>query len=451
MGGNIRDLGALHQVMRGEITLDKACEGMTDDFEIGHVSHRKDGDYRKVAQGKWVPVSAPKGAGGAKAAGEKKSFTGPGNMAGHKWEAEKVGDKFVVTHTYPDGRTDKTDISKQEYDTMKTNAPEPKNEAPKAPLKRKELIEAIVNSYDDEDRKQRYGAWLKRQPLSELEKIHSARKTLYGKAESQKPEAKANPYQAEQDKFMEVLQESSSKYNDPSKVTVYRTEKGNWDTYYDGHRIGIIGGDKLDSEAADELGWLERSTPDFEEEAKESYRKGLMKNLEGKDEQTRKQMIEYARKQAEKYPDNGSFMEAIREVEESVGQKLEPKAVSEMDASITDWTDKAKLKGHYAPKNNMTFNELYEGMKQGKDVDKMLGITESETRFRILDELAKRTGKSIEELHDLWYKNYIADDTDDAAPGIAGKAVELAQRDYTDVPGRVLTADTKIRLSKIKR
>ena len=47
--GNIRDLNALHQVMKGDITLDKA-------MAIGEVSHRKDGDYRKVAQGKWVPV-----------------------------------------------------------------------------------------------------------------------------------------------------------------------------------------------------------------------------------------------------------------------------------------------------------------------------------------------------------------------------------------------------------
>ena len=31
--------------------------GVTKDFDIGHVSHRKDGDWKKVAQGKWVPVS----------------------------------------------------------------------------------------------------------------------------------------------------------------------------------------------------------------------------------------------------------------------------------------------------------------------------------------------------------------------------------------------------------
>lgn len=214
-------LDSLHKVMTGESTLDK-------EMQIGEISHRKAGDWKKVAPGKWVPVKA---AGGAKAAGEKKSFEGSGNMAGHKWEAEKVGDKFVVTHTYPDGRTDKTDISKQEYDTMKTNA------------------------------------------------------------RAQKPEA-----------------------------------------------------------------------------------------------------------------------------------------TSKMEMSITDWTDKNKLKGHYAPKNNMTFNELYEGMKQGKDVDKMLGITESETRFRILDELAKRTGKSSDEIQDLWYKNYMADEQKPEVP----EAIAPLVRHYTE-------------------
>lgn len=60
------NLDELHKVMKGDMTVDQACEGMTDDFEIGHVSHRADGDYRKVAQGKWVPVKAGGGQQGEK-------------------------------------------------------------------------------------------------------------------------------------------------------------------------------------------------------------------------------------------------------------------------------------------------------------------------------------------------------------------------------------------------
>ena len=73
------NLDELHKVMRGEITLDQACEGMTDDFEIGHVSHRADGDYRKVAQGKWVPVKAG----------------GQGHMAASEKPAEQKGEPAV--------------------------------------------------------------------------------------------------------------------------------------------------------------------------------------------------------------------------------------------------------------------------------------------------------------------------------------------------------------------
>lgn len=67
------NLDNLHKVMKGDMTIDQACEGMTDDYEIGHVSHRADGDYRKVAQGKWVPVKAGgQGQMGAKAQSAEK-------------------------------------------------------------------------------------------------------------------------------------------------------------------------------------------------------------------------------------------------------------------------------------------------------------------------------------------------------------------------------------------
>lgn len=47
------NLDELHQVMKGDMTTDRACDGMTDDFEIGHVSHRADGE--KPADQKDVP------------------------------------------------------------------------------------------------------------------------------------------------------------------------------------------------------------------------------------------------------------------------------------------------------------------------------------------------------------------------------------------------------------
>lgn len=76
------NLDNLHKVMKGDMTIDQACEGMTDDYEIGHVSHRADGDYRKVAQGKWVPV---------KAAGQAREFSETENH-GAQLERQKKAD-----------------------------------------------------------------------------------------------------------------------------------------------------------------------------------------------------------------------------------------------------------------------------------------------------------------------------------------------------------------------
>jgi hypothetical protein len=76
------NLDELHKVMKGDMTIDQACDGMTDDFEIGHVSHRADGDYRKVAQGKWVPV---------KAAGQAREFSETENH-GAQLERQKKAD-----------------------------------------------------------------------------------------------------------------------------------------------------------------------------------------------------------------------------------------------------------------------------------------------------------------------------------------------------------------------
>ena len=61
------------------------------------------------------------GKAGAPAGGNKKMFTGSGLTKGHTWVAEKVGDKYVATHTYPDGRQVKNEISQRDYDKLTTS------------------------------------------------------------------------------------------------------------------------------------------------------------------------------------------------------------------------------------------------------------------------------------------------------------------------------------------
>lgn len=60
----------------------------------------------------------------------------------------------------------------------------------------------------------------------------------------------------EVDKFMEAIQIFSNKYNDPSKVSVTKTPKGNWDVKYDGKRLGIINANMLDEDTASAQGWI---------------------------------------------------------------------------------------------------------------------------------------------------------------------------------------------------
>lgn len=56
--------------------------------------------------------------------------------------------------------------------------------------------------------------------------------------------------------FMDKVKTFSSKYNDPSKVSVLKTPKGNWDVSYDGHRLGGIMADQLSEKTAKKMGWL---------------------------------------------------------------------------------------------------------------------------------------------------------------------------------------------------
>ena len=84
------------------------------------------------------PAAEPKADGKA---GTKKTYEGSGSTKGHKWEAEKVGDKYISTHTWPDGRTDKTEITQKDYETMRTTqggkseAPKPASSKPSSELK----------------------------------------------------------------------------------------------------------------------------------------------------------------------------------------------------------------------------------------------------------------------------------------------------------------------------
>lgn len=435
------NLDELHKVMKGDMTVDQACEGMTDDFEIGHVSHRADGDYRKVAQGKWVPVKAG-GQGQMKQGGGDTSakpasgieawkkdegvagrdlYTSPdgqhkirvnrnylagrrtfslGTKENGKWERKGEFDTIeeAVAAAKPQGgNTEKPDVSKlnslrnqlnsyamngrdrgpkyqelnKQYKDMlkqykgsvewdeeagswaETKAAEgakpaeqqgggTESDGPNTAMQdersqfkfRKHITHAIpmgkqeeialnrISSYFESGKRNasdaidNYADHLIKENMEkgnnneaqeravmriahaigyghELhDKIKRGRNGYdFGYADEQgsfyegdddgflepnitEPEPDDEPpYEYDnpaprmselsiseetgRDKFMDKLTTFSEKYNDPSKVTVWKTEKGNWDTYYDGHRLGIIGGDQINDDLAKKLGWYQ--------------------------------------------------------------------------------------------------------------------------------------------------------------------------------------------------
>ena len=97
---------------------------------------------------------------------------------------------------------------------------------------------------------------------------------------SKKTDVSSKTSGADVSKFMDAIKVYSNKYTDESKVTVSKTPKGNWNVSYDGHRLGIIGGNMLSDKVAKEKGWIEGSqkkAPTLENAAKSPKAPGSVK------------------------------------------------------------------------------------------------------------------------------------------------------------------------------
>ena len=93
-------------------------------------------------------------------------------------------------------------------------------------------------------------------------------KTTSSSSSSDSKTTKVPAIKHQVDNFMYTIQTVNSKFTDESKVTVVKTDKGNWDTYYDGKRVGIVNSSVLSEKVAKEKGWLkedgrnnEKTTP----------------------------------------------------------------------------------------------------------------------------------------------------------------------------------------------
>lgn len=81
-------------------------------------------------------------------------------------------------------------------------------------------------------------------------------KTTSSSSSSDSKTTKVPAIKHQVDNFMYTIQTVNSNFTDESKVTVVKTDKGNWDTYYDGKRVGIVNSSVLSEKVAKEKGWL---------------------------------------------------------------------------------------------------------------------------------------------------------------------------------------------------
>jgi hypothetical protein len=74
-----------------------------------------------------------------------------------------------------------------------------------------------------------------------------------------------------------------------------------------------------------------------------------------------------------------------------------------MKESATDWyAKKFKSDKKMAPKNGVTFEQLYESLKKGENIYDKMGVDDSIVRERVMSEMADRLGVEYDHVYDLW-------------------------------------------------
>ena len=105
--------------------------------------------------------------------------------------------------------------------------------------------------------------------------------------------------------------------------------------------------------------------------------------------------------EADKFAKSLSEQPAKQEPEEKA--KSEPAARDVMKESATDWYAKAfKSDKKMAPKNGVTFEQLYESLKKGENIYDKMGVGDSIVRERVMSEMADRMGVDYDHVFDLW-------------------------------------------------
>lgn len=102
---------------------------------------------------------------------------------------------------------------------------------------------------------------------------------------------------------------------------------------------------------------------------------------------------EKARKEREK---------ALKDKEEADFQAWQKKEAS-LKESATDWYAKTfKSDKKMAPKNGVTFGQLYDALKHGESIYTKMGVNDSIVRERVMEEISDRMNVPYDDIYDMW-------------------------------------------------
>lgn len=134
-----------------------------------------------------------------------------------------------------------------------------------------------------------------------------------------------------------------------------------------------------------------------ERTAKEQRKKALEKQMvkEGKKNAELREQAE-----TEKHLKESGYTKAV-EKQQPAKETSDTKGT--MKESATDWyAKKFKTDKKMAPKNGVTFEQLYESLKKGENIYDKMGVDDSIVRERVMSEMADRLGVDYSHVYDLW-------------------------------------------------
>lgn len=244
--------------------------------------------------------------------------------------------------------------------------------------------------------------------------------------------------------FMENVKKFNNKYTDPSKVSVVKTPKGNWDVSYDGHRLGIIGGYHLNEKTAKEQGWLKdeetdssssndstKSTPavkkpDFTPKVPASI---LRLTSRSSDSDIRDAWILLGReiKGDSTLNNTDAFTAAISEVGLGRGRIYNTSKTAQIDAMKQYYVDKAKQEEkNWQAEQNKKYWSSAEGQKRKGEIEKeMSDLKSGLTKVKTDVENKIRSITNAPDLRvDISPRNMIVSVLDDNRYDVASMRVE---------------------------